>query len=189
MSDPVSALKGATDGSGFASVSEIGPIGMITLRGDLSAKPLVKAAVAASGVTLPEKRHCATEGVQGMAWMSPDELLIMCPYTEAHDRLADLQGKLAGLHALAVNVSDARAVFRVRSPRVREVIAKIAPVDMHPDHFTPGMFRRTRLHRCLPHSGCRRPRWCRSSASAPSRSICSICCEPLRRRRRGRVYR
>lgn len=145
MSDPVSALKGATDGSGFASVSEIGPLGMITLRGDLSAKPVVKAAVAASGVTLPEKGHCATEGTQGMAWMSPDELLIMCPYAEVHDRLAALQDKLAGQHILAVNVSDARAVFRVRSPKVREVIAKLAPVDMHPEVFTPGMFRRTRF--------------------------------------------
>ncbi|KIN64114.1 Sarcosine oxidase, gamma subunit family [Sulfitobacter noctilucicola] len=145
MSDPVTALKGAKNTDGFASVTEIGPLGMITLRGDLSAKPLIKAAVAASGVTMPEQGHCATEGEQGMAWMSPDELLIMCPYAEVGDRLSELQGKLAKHHALAVNVSDARAVFRLRSTQVRDVIAKLAPVDMHPDVFTSGTFRRTRF--------------------------------------------
>lgn len=145
MSDPVTALKGASDTSGLATVTELGPLGMITLRGDLGEKAIVKAAVAAGGVTLPEQRMCNTEGDRGIAWMSPDELLILCPYVEVHDRLADLQGKLAKHHALAVNVSDARAVFEVTGDRVREVVAKVAPVDMHPDAFTPGMFRRTRF--------------------------------------------
>ena len=145
MSEPVTALKGGTNTAGFASVTEIGPIGMITLRGRLSEKAITKSAVAASGVTMPEQRMCNTQGEHGIAWMSPDELLVMCPYAEVHDRLADLQEKLAKHHALAVNVSDARAVFQVKGEGVREVLAKLAPVDMHPDQFTPGMFRRTRL--------------------------------------------
>ena len=94
---------------------------------------------------MPQQRQINTEGERGIAWMSPDELLILCPYGEVHDRLADLQGKLAKQHALAVNVSDARAVFQVTGVHVREVVAKLAPVDMHPDHFTAGMFRRTRF--------------------------------------------
>ena len=145
MSDPISALKGAKSTGGYATITEMGAIGMITLRGDLSDKTLTKAAVAASGVTLPAKGTCNTEGESGMAWMSPDELLILCPHAQVRDRLADLQSKLSGQHALAVNVSDARAMFRIRSPRVREVMAKLAPVDMHPDHFPVGSFRRTRL--------------------------------------------
>lgn len=145
MSEPVTALKNATYRAGIAEVSELGPLGMITLRGDLSSSPVTKAAVAASGVTLPEQRHCNAQGDHGLAWMSPDELLIMCPYAEVHARLADLQAKLAKHHALAVNVSDARAVFRVTGPNAREVMAKLAPVDLHPDHFIPGMFRRSRL--------------------------------------------
>ena len=145
MSDPVTALKGAKGTAGFATVTEIGPVGMITLRGDFANKAVVKAAVAASGMTFPEQRRCATQGDQGMAWMSPDEVLIMCPYAEVHDRLENLQTALAKHHALAVNVSDARAVFRVRSPKVREVVAKVAPVDMDEAAFTIGMFRRTRF--------------------------------------------
>jgi sarcosine oxidase subunit gamma len=145
MSDPVSALNNAQQNTGIVTISELGPMGMITLRGDLTEKALIKAAVAAGGVTLPEPRHCNTEGALGIAWMSPDELLIMCPYGDVHDRLAGLQSKLAKHHALAVNVSDARAVFEISGPHVREVIAKLAPVDMHPDQFNGTMFRRTRF--------------------------------------------
>lgn len=145
MSNPATALLGANDSSGIVSVTELGPQGMITLRGDLKDKVLGKAAVAAAGVNLPQQRQCITEGEKGIAWMSPDELLLMCPYAEVHDRLADLSAKLGSVHALAVNVSDARAVFEVKGAAVREVVAKLAPVDMHPDAFTPGMFRRTRF--------------------------------------------
>ncbi|APE43982.1 sarcosine oxidase subunit gamma [Sulfitobacter alexandrii] len=145
MSEPVSALHHASDDNGLVTIREVGPLGMITLRGDLSDKALGKAVVVAGGVNLPEQRHCNTEGEQGIAWMSPDELLIMCPYAEVPARLGDLQEKLAGPHFLAVNVSDARAVFDISGDHVREVIAKLAPVDIHPDQFSGTMFRRTRF--------------------------------------------
>jgi len=145
MSEPVSALKNASYTTGIAEISELGPVGMITLRGDLSDKLLQKAAIAAAGVNMPEQRMCLTEGAGGMAWMSPDELLIICAYADAPALLADLQARLAKIHALAVNVSDARAVFEVRGPHAREVMAKLAPVDLAAAAFTPGMFRRTRI--------------------------------------------
>lgn len=145
MSDPVSALRNVSDDTGLVTITETGPLGMITLRGDLSDKALAKAAVVAGGVNLPDQGHCNTEGSQGIAWMSPDELLILCPYADVHDRLADLRDKLAGSHALVVNVSDARAVFDISGDHAREVIAKLAPVDMHPDQFNGTMFRRTRF--------------------------------------------
>jgi sarcosine oxidase subunit gamma len=44
-----------------------------------------------------------------------------------------------------VEVSDARAVFDVIGPHVREVLAKLAPVDLAPGVFEPGEMRRTRL--------------------------------------------
>lgn len=145
MSNPVSALKNAVYHDGIAQISEMGPVGMITLRGDLSAKPFQKAAIAAAGVNMPDQRKCLIEGDHGMAWMSPDEVLILCAYEDVGAKLLDLQEKLNGTHALAVNVSDARAVFEVRGAYAREVMAKLAPVDLAPAAFTPGMIRRTRL--------------------------------------------
>jgi sarcosine oxidase subunit gamma len=71
--------------------------------------------------------------------------LIMCAYGDIEAKLAGLNVNLAKQHALAVNVSDARAVFEVRGAHAREVIAKLAPVDLAPASFTLGMFRRTRI--------------------------------------------
>lgn len=145
MSEAVSALKGAIS-EGFVRVEECGLVGMITLRGDLGSAKLKKAVASVAGVDLPSRGHVARADDMAVAWMSPDELLLMVPYAQADDLCDKLDAALAGDHALAVNVSDARAVFRVSGGAgVREVIAKLCPVDMAPGAFGPGQFRRTRL--------------------------------------------
>lgn len=145
MHKPVSALNSARYDAGIAQISELGPKGMITLRGDLSAKSISKAAAAVSGVAMPAQGQCTVDGANALAWMSPDELLLMCSYEEAADKLALLNKKLGTAHTLAVNVSDARAVFEVSGAHAREVMAKLAPVDLAPTAFTLGMFRRSRI--------------------------------------------
>ncbi len=143
MSDPVSALGGA-HASGFAEVEEIGPLGMITLRGALSSKVLAGAVKGAFGLGLPAARRIVGAGDRFAAWMSPDELLLVMPYAEVAAVLTGLAERLQGEHAMAVDVSDARAVFRVRGARAREVLAKLSPVDLAPGHFDQGEVRRTR---------------------------------------------
>ncbi|WP_127111655.1 sarcosine oxidase subunit gamma [Shimia sediminis] len=144
MSNAVSALNAASF-EGFAKVSETGLRGMVTLRGDLSGKGVKQAVKAATGADVPDARR-VTRGTSGdVAWMSPDELLIICDYQAANDVVAALTGKLSGEHALAVNVSDARAVFRIEGNAAREVLAKVAPVDLSADAFQAGDFRRSRI--------------------------------------------
>ncbi|WP_299826792.1 sarcosine oxidase subunit gamma [uncultured Roseobacter sp.] len=145
MSEPVTALGGASSTDGIAMVSECALQGMITLRGDLSASAFKKAATSASGVAMPEQGMATVEENRGLCWMSPDELLLLCPYDAVGGTLAKVHKTLAKSHALAVNVSDARAMFRVSGTGAREVMAKLCPVDLAPDQFTPGMFRRTRM--------------------------------------------
>ena len=145
MSEAVSALGGAEWTDGIAGIREIGPVGMITLRGDLSAATLRKAATKATGAEMPGQREARFAGQSGLCWMSPDELLVICPYDKVGATLASLRTALADMHALAVDVSDARAVFQVTGPCAREVMAKLSPVDLAPGMFEPGMFRRTRL--------------------------------------------
>ncbi len=77
--------------------------------------------------------------------MSPDEVLILCPYAEVPEALAELESALAGTHHLIANVSDARALITVSGADAREVLAKLTPADLSPDAFGPGEFRRTRL--------------------------------------------
>lgn len=144
MSDAVSALNGASF-DGFVTVQEAGLRGMITLRGDLGAAAFRAAATAAAGTDMPGRGQIACDGDSGLAWMSPDELLVMTPYEGVAAALAEIETALAGQHFLAVNVSDARAMFALHGAGVREAIAKLCPVDMAPGAFGPGDFRRTRM--------------------------------------------
>ena len=144
MSEPVSALQGA-EYTGYVSVREIGLQGMVTLRGDLDEARILAGAKKVVGVEVPSVGHANVKGEKGLAWMSPDELLVMVPYGEASATVIALEQALKGQHFLAVNVSDARAVYEVSGAAVREVIAKLCPVDMAPEAVGPGRFRRTRM--------------------------------------------
>ncbi len=144
MSNAVSALQGEAY-AGFARVSDAGPSGMVTLRGNLADAKLKKAVKSATGVAVPDIRKAGFAGDSGVCWMSPDELLIHCPYADAGDMVATLSKALAGTHHLVANVSDARTQLRVEGARVREVLAKLTPADVSPAAFAPGNFRRTRL--------------------------------------------
>ena len=140
MSDPVSALNGASF-QGFAAIREVGPLGMITLRAK-GLKSLEKAIKSVTGTKVPAQRRIEVDGDRACGWMSPDEYLLILPYAEVGQALASLAKSLAADHHLAVDVSDARAVFRVEGERAAEVLSRLAPVDF--DRLEPGELRRSR---------------------------------------------
>ena len=144
MSDARTALGGAAF-QGYATVTEAPLQGMIALRGDLSDPAFAAAVTAASGTAMPATRRIETGPEGALGWMSPDELLLILPHGQAAAVAATLSQALQGQHALAVDVSDARAVFTVEGPGAREVLAKLCPVDLAPGRFEPGELRRTRL--------------------------------------------
>lgn len=144
MSNAVSALQGKV-AAGEVTVREAGLSGMITLRGDLGDRKLRKVCAAVTGTKFPEQGQANCDGDKGLCWMSPDELLLLVPYDGVALALDEIDKALAGTHYLAENVSDARALIHVEGAFCREVIAKLAPIDLHPDTFQPGAIRRTRL--------------------------------------------
>lgn len=119
--------------------------GMVTLRGDLASAPLREAVLAATGLALPDRRRIVLGEGFAAAWMSPDELMLFTPEGGGQRLAAALERALGGLHHLAVDVSAARQAFVVDGPGARAVLAKGAPVDLAPEAFGPGDFRRTRL--------------------------------------------
>lgn len=144
MSNGVSALQGKVV-SGDVTVADTGLRGMISLRGDLADQTLRASCTTLTGATFPEQGKVSIEGDNGLFWMSPDEVLILVPHESVTKALAVLAAALAGQHHQATNVSDARALMTVQGPFAREVIAKLAPIDLHPDGFAVGDFRRSRL--------------------------------------------
>ncbi len=130
---------------GVVEVLALPAQGMVTLRGDLADERLREAVHDTVGVEVPLVRRADFQNGRGVIWMSQDELLLIVAAGQGAAVADSLQTSLAGGHAMAVDVSDARVVFELRGRRLREVIAKLAPVDMSPDAFTPGDFRRTRF--------------------------------------------
>lgn len=142
MSEPVSVMPGALY-RGLVKVAEGGLRGMVTLRADLAAPKVAEAVRAATMAPMPGVLGLSRgEGGQ-VAWMSPDELLLLVEHERAGAVAADLSQRLAGLHALALDVSDARAVFTLEGAHVREVLAKLTPADVFA--LEPGTVRRSRL--------------------------------------------
>lgn len=144
MSDPVNALGGARF-DGLVSIRELPPQGMITLRGDLSSPAIKNAASGVGGHDMPGQREARTIEDRGILWMSPDELLVLCPYDEVTAAVDSMTALLQDTHALVVDVSDARATFELRGDGVREVLAKLSPADLSPEGLPVGELRRSRL--------------------------------------------
>jgi sarcosine oxidase subunit gamma len=144
MSKAVSALNGATQ-NGAVTVSDTGLRGMITLRGDLSGTKIKSVVKSVTGLAMPKLGKIAVDGDNGLAWMSPDEVLVMVHYTDVDAAAEALTLGLKKQHVLVVNVSDARSVIRVSGAGARDVLARLTPVDMHASKLTAGDLRRARL--------------------------------------------
>jgi sarcosine oxidase subunit gamma len=127
------------------AIARLDPVGMVTLRGDLASDALRSAVREVTGHPVPDIRRIHGAAAGGVAWISPDELLILCAPGTAGETAARLSAALGAAHHLAVDVSDARAVFVIEGPGAREVLAKGAPVDLSRAAFGSGDLRRTRL--------------------------------------------
>jgi len=98
---------------------------------------LVNAVNTAFGVALPDGPRRATRGLVTFAGTGPDQWIASAEGSDAPGFAARLRSRLGPFAAVA-DQSDARLVLRVSGPRVRDVLAKGVPVDLHPKVFKPG---------------------------------------------------
>ncbi len=144
MPEPLTALRGAAF-RGYVTVREDRPRGMVQLKGDLAGSAMRDALMVVAGASVPEPLRIVSGNAGEVAWMAPDELLVMLPNSSAAGAVQLLREALSGTPHLALDVSDMRAGIRLEGAGLREVLAKVTPVDMAPGAFEPGAFRRTRL--------------------------------------------
>lgn len=127
-------------------VREISGRGMIDLRGSTKDKKFMAAAKAVLGLDLPkEPRTSATWGDTKVLWLSIDQWLVLVPAEKAGATVSALRKQLEGIHSLAVDVSDMRAVIRLEGEGVREVLLKGTSLDLLSDEYAPGTCRRMRF--------------------------------------------
>lgn len=142
-----SPLAGAAAPAGLGvSMREIADRGMIDLRGLATDAAFMSAAHDALGFALPTlPRTSASWGDVRVLWLSTDQWLILGTRTKAHGVLATLGKTLKGIHALAVDVSDMRAVIRLEGGGIREILMKGTSLDLLSGDYTPGTCRRMRF--------------------------------------------
>jgi sarcosine oxidase, subunit gamma len=129
----------------YVSIREITERGMIDLRGLTSDRKFMAAAKSVLGVDLPKTpRTSATWGDIKVLWLSPDQWLVTCARAKAQELADDLSAALVGVHSLAVNVSDMRAIIRLEGERVREVVMG-STLDLTDGTYGPGTVRRMRF--------------------------------------------
>lgn len=124
----------------LATISQIEGLGMIQIRADLARAG--DAIAGAVGLAIPQQGSTVSDGTRRLAWMSPDELLLVLPRAGLADALAALSDALSTEHALVADVSDMRVAFRIMGPRAGQVLAKLSPADIAA--MAPNGIRRTR---------------------------------------------
>jgi sarcosine oxidase subunit gamma len=142
-----SPLAGVAAPAGLSvSLREITDRGMIDLRGHTSDAAFMAAVKDVLGVALPTTpRTSASWGDVKVLWLSIDQWLILSTRSKAHEILDGLKAALAGVHSLAVDVSDMRAIIRLEGDGCREVLMKGTSLDLLDPEYKPGCCRRMRF--------------------------------------------
>jgi sarcosine oxidase subunit gamma len=98
---------------------------------------LVSAVETAYGVALPKGPRRVTKGSVTFAGTGPDQWIASAEGAEAQNFATRVRGRI-GLFAAVSDQTDARLVLRLSGPKVRDVLAKGVPLDLHPKAFKPG---------------------------------------------------
>jgi sarcosine oxidase subunit gamma len=98
---------------------------------------LTSAVSAAFGVALPDGPRRAAKGAVAFAGVGPNHWIASAEGPEAAGFAAKVRSRI-GPFAVVSDQSDSRLVLRLSGPRVRDVLAKGAPVDVHPAAFKVG---------------------------------------------------
>ena len=112
----------------LARITQADDLGMIQIRADLDRAG--DAIAGAAGLAIPGQGRTTSDGTRLLGWMSPDELLLVLPRADVAATLAALTDALSTEHALVLDVSDMRAVFRIRGPNAVQVLMKLCPTDL-----------------------------------------------------------
>ena len=85
----------------------------------------------------PKAGQAVQSGDVTLIWSGPDQFLVLASSESASRLMDDLRGRLDGI-ASCSDQSHGRCWLRVCGPSVREMLAKISSLDLHPSAFPIG---------------------------------------------------
>ncbi|MFG1679508.1 sarcosine oxidase subunit gamma [Nonomuraea sp. NPDC049269] len=148
---PAAAFAGrfaaASEGGGLR-LAELPFLTHVNVRVD-PASPPAEDLGAVLGVPLPVEPCTAVQTGSGaeditVAWLGPDEWLVIGPEGYRHELL---RKALGDRHGSIVDVSAQRTTLLVSGPRARDLLAHGCALDLHPSVFGPGSCAQTMLAR------------------------------------------
>jgi sarcosine oxidase subunit gamma len=141
------AAGSSKDGAGVI-LSEIAHRTIVNIRGTASDPAFASAVRNATGVALPPSANTvSTGGGRQILWLGPNEWWLTGPDGEADSLLEALRKGFEGQHATACDVSESRAIIRLKGPKAREVLMRGVSLDLHPRAFHVGECAQTGLSR------------------------------------------
>lgn len=118
-------------------------LGKLNIRGD---SVILTGITAQTGCkALPENNRFITVGDRHLAWLGPDEYLLLCEAGREENILGGLLLDFDRIHAAATNVTDSLCALDIRGGAVRQVLAKGCTLDLHPRAFATGHCAQTYL--------------------------------------------
>ncbi|WP_440997415.1 sarcosine oxidase subunit gamma [Arhodomonas sp. SL1] len=121
-------------------------LGHLNLRGDPGSPAFINACRQVLGVAPPTVANTVSEGEDVVvAWLGPDEWLVMTPPDRQGPVGDALREALAGEHYAVTDVTSGQTVIAVDGDHAREVLAKGTPLDVHPRAFGAGACAQTVL--------------------------------------------
>lgn len=112
---------------------------LVNLRGDANDPAFISAVETVTGCRPPAKPNTVARGNgYDVLWLGPDEWLVCTQQQQG----ATLEGKLAqaltGQFASAVDIGSGYTLLEISGEKVKDVIARGCPLDLHPRVFGPG---------------------------------------------------
>ena len=89
------------------------------------------------GFQLPVAGRMIAGASMSAVWAGPGLWLLFAPNSDGRDLEQELRAKLGPVASVA-DQSDARLFVRVAGPSSRAMLAKLLPIDIHPNAFGPG---------------------------------------------------
>ena len=144
----VARAAGSRKDGASVTMSEVAHRTIVNIRGTASDPAFSSAVQNATGVVLPRAANTvSTGGARQILWLGPNEWWVTGSDGEAEALLEALRASFAGQHATACDVSESRAIIRLKGPKARDVLMRGVSLDLHPRAFHVGECVQTGLSR------------------------------------------
>ena len=127
----------AVAGDRAVSVTETPFLAQVSLRVEPRAAAADRIEAVLGGALPDGVGRTMRAGTLGVAWLGPDELLVVAQ-ADPGPLTAALSEALGADPGAVVDVSANRTVLELSGPGARSVLEKGCPVDLHPRAFGPG---------------------------------------------------